>query len=212
MTPFRNEKNSNWEGAYRVPAMVRWPGHIKPGTVLTGIVSHLDWMPTLADAAGIPDVKEQLLKGYTIGGTSYKVHLDGYDMLPYFTGKVAASPRAEFFYFSDDGDLTGLRYDNWKLVFAQQRAQGTLAVWSEPYVRTRIPTLFNLRADPYERADITSNTYWDWYLNHSYLMLPAAEYVGKFLATFKEFPPSQRAASFTVDQAMESLKAGMSAH
>jgi arylsulfatase A-like enzyme len=211
MTPFRNEKNSNWEGAYRVPAMVRWPGHIKPGTVLTGIVSHLDWMPTLADAAGIPALKEQLLKGYTTGGTNYKVHLDGYDMLPYFTGKVAASPREEFFYFSDDGDLTGLRYDNWKLVFAQQRAQGTLAVWSEPYVRTRIPALFNLRADPYERADITSNTYWDWYLNHAYLMLPASEYVGNFLATFKEFPPSQRAASFTIDQAMDAMKAGISA-
>jgi arylsulfatase A-like enzyme len=211
MTPFRNEKNSNWEGAYRVPAMVRWPGRIKPGTVLTGIVSHLDWMPTLADAAGVPDLKDQLLKGYEVGGTTYKVHLDGYDMLPYFTGKVAASPREEFFYFSDDGDLTGLRYDNWKLVFAQQRAQGTLAVWSEPYVHTRIPTLFNLRADPYERADITSNTYWDWYLNHSYLMLPASEYVARFLATFKEFPPSQRAASFTIDQAMDSLKAAASA-
>ncbi len=211
MTPFRNEKNSNWEGAYRVPAMVRWPGHIKPGTVLTGIVSHLDWLPTLAAAAGVPDVKERLLKGYAVGGTTFKVHLDGYNMLPYFTGKVAASPREEFFYFSDDGDLTAMRYDNWKTVFAEQRAAGTLAVWSEPYVHTRIPKLFNLRADPYERADITSNTYWDWYLDHAFIMLPASEIVGNFLATFKEFPPSQRAASFTIDQAMESLKRGMSA-
>jgi arylsulfatase A-like enzyme len=212
MSPFRNEKNSNWEGAYRVPAMVRWPGHIKSGTVLTGIVSHLDWAPTLLAAAGVPDVKEKLLKGYEVGGTTYKVHLDGYNMLPYFTGQADKSPREEFFYFSDDGDLTGLRYDNWKLVFAEQRATGTLAVWSEPYVFTRIPKLFNLRADPYERADITSNTYWDWYLNHAFLMLPASAYVSRFLGTFKEFPPSQRAATFTVDQALESMKAAMSAH
>jgi len=211
VTPFRSEKNTNWEGAYRVPAMVRWPGKIKPGQISNQVMSHLDWMPTLAAAAGVPDVKERLLKGYTVGGTTYKVHLDGYDMLPYFTGKVAASPREEFFYFSDDGDLTALRYDNWKTVFAEQRAAGTLAVWSEPYVHTRIPKLFNLRADPYERADITSNTYWDWYLDHAFIMLPASEIVGNFLATFKEFPPSQRAASFTIDQAMESLKAGRSA-
>jgi arylsulfatase A-like enzyme len=206
MTPFRNEKNSNWEGAYRVPAMVRWPGHIKPGSVLTGIVSHLDWAPTLLAAAGVPDIKEQLLKGYRIGSTTYKVHLDGYNQLPYFTGKADKSPRQEFFYFSDDGDLTGLRYDNWKAVFAEQRMRGTLAIWGEPFVHTRIPKLFNLRADPYERADVTSNTYWDWYLNHVYLLVPMQTYVGQFLATFKEFPPSQKPASFTIDQVMESLE------
>jgi len=211
MTPFRNEKNSNWEGAYRVPAMVRWPGHIKPSGVLTGIVSHIDWMPTLLAAAGVPDVKEQLLKGYSVGNVTYKVHLDGYNQLPYLTGQTDQSPRKEFFYFSDDGDLTGLRYDNWKAVFAEQRAPGTLAVWAEPYVRTRIPKLFNLRSDPYERADVTSNTYWDWYMDHTYLMLPVSEYVGAFLTTFKEFPPSQRAASFTIDQAMESLKGAAAA-
>jgi arylsulfatase A-like enzyme len=206
MTPFRSEKNSNWEGAYRVPAMVRWPGHIEPGTVLTGIVSHLDWMPTLLAAAGVPDVKEQLLKGYKVGAKTYKVHLDGYDQLPYLTGQTDHSARQEFFYFSDDGDLTGLRYDNWKAVFAEQRARGTLAIWAEPLVHLRIPKLFNLRADPYERADITSNTYWDWYLNHVYLLVPMQQYVAKFLATFKEFPPSQRPASFTIDQVLESMK------
>jgi arylsulfatase len=206
MTPFRSEKNSNWEGAYRVPAMVRWPGRIKPGTVLTGIVSHLDWAPTLLAAAGVPDVKEQLLKGLRIGKTTYRVHLDGYDQTAYLTGQADKSPREEFFYFSDDGDLTGLRYDNWKAVFAEQRAKGTLAIWAEPFVKTRLPKLFNLRADPYERADISSNTYWDWYLDHVYLLLPMQQFVAQFLTTFKEFPPSQTPASFTIDQVLDSMK------
>lgn len=206
MTPFRSEKNTNWEGAYRVPAMVRWPGHIKPGTVSNDIISHLDWAPTLLAAAGVPDIKEKLLKGYSAGGTKFKVHLDGYNQLPYLTGQAPKSPREEFFYFSDDGDLTGLRYDNWKVVFAQQRGQGTLAVWGEPFVKTRIPWLYNLRSDPYEKATVTSNTYWDWYLDHAYLLLPAQGFVGKFLATFKEFPPRQKAASFTIDQVMEQLQ------
>jgi arylsulfatase A-like enzyme len=205
MTPFRSEKNTNWEGAYRVPAMVRWPGHIKPATVSNDIISHLDWAPTLLAAAGVPDIKEKLLKGYKAGSKNFKVHLDGYNQLPYLTGQVSKSPRDEFFYFSDDGDLTGLRYDNWKVVFAQQRSQGTLAIWGEPFVKTRIPWLYNLRTDPYEKATITSNTYWDWYLNHVYLLLPAQTYVGQFLATFKEFPPRQKAASFTIDQVLEQL-------
>jgi arylsulfatase len=206
MTPFRSEKNSNWEGAYRVPAMVRWPGHIRPGGVLTGIMSHLDWAPTLLAAAGVPDVKERLRTGYAVGKTKYKVHLDGYNQLPYLTGQTNQSAREEFFYFSDDGDLTGLRFDNWKAVFAEQRATGTLAIWGEPFVRLRLPKLFNLRADPYERADLTSNTYWDWYMDHVYLLVPMQKFVGEFLATFKEFPPSQRPASFTIDQVMESMK------
>jgi arylsulfatase A-like enzyme len=206
MTPFRSEKNTNWEGAYRVPAMVRWPGHVKPGTVSNDIFSHLDWAPTLLAAAGEPDIKKKLLKGYKVGGKKYKVHLDGYNQLPYLTGQEPKSPREEFFYFSDDGDLTGLRYDNWKVVFAQQREQGTLAVWGEPFVKTRIPWLYNLRTDPYEKATMTSNTYWDWYLDHVYLLLPASDYVGKFMATFKEFPPRQKAASFTIDQVMEQLQ------
>ncbi len=208
MTPFRNEKNSNWEGAFRTPAMVRWPGKIKAGTVSNQVFSHLDWLPTIVAAAGDPDVKEKLLSGYTVGKKTFKVHLDGYNQLPFLLGEEDKSARKEFFYFSDDGDLTGLRYDNWKIVFAEQRARGTLDIWAEPFVHPRIPKLFNLRTDPYERADITSNTYWDWYLNHVYLLLPAQGYVGKFLSTFKEYPPRQRAASFTINQVMEKLEAG----
>ena len=207
MTPFRNEKNSNWEGAYRVPAMVRWPGHIKPGMVSNDIVSHLDWAPTLLAAAGVPDIKERLLKGYQTDNKTYKVHLDGYNQLPYLTGEAKKGAREEFFYFSDDGDLTGLRYDNWKFVFMEQRATGTFKVWSEPYTALRIPKLFNLRTDPYERADITSNTYYDWFLDHAFMMVPAQAYVGKFLGTFKEYPPRQKAASFTIDKAIEQLGA-----
>lgn len=206
MTPFRNEKNSNWEGAYRVPAMVRWPGRIKAGSVSNEIMSHMDWLPTLLAAAGVPDVKSKLLKGYKAEGRTYKVHLDGYNFLPYLTGKADKGPREDFFYFSDDGDLTGLRFDNWKFVFAEQRVRGHLQVWAEPFVRLRLPKLFNLRADPYEKADVTSNTYWDWYLDHAFLMVPAQQYVARFLATFKEFPPRQKAASFTIDQVMETLK------
>jgi len=208
MTPFRNEKNSNWEGAYRVPALVRWPGMIEPGSVSNDIVSHLDWMPTLLAAAGEPNVKEKLLEGYKAGRdgkTKYRVHLDGYNMLPRLKGEVDEHPRKEFFYFSDDGDLTGLRYDNWKIVFAQQRAEGTLDIWSEPYTFTRIPWLFNLRTDPYERASITSNTYWDWYIDRVFLLVPAQAYVARFLATFKEYPPRQEAATFTIDRVMEAL-------
>ncbi len=205
MTPFRNEKNSNWEGAYRVPAMVRWPGKIKPGSVSNDIMSHMDWLPTLLAAAGIPDVKEKLLRGHRVAGRTYRVHLDGYNFLPYLTGKEQKGPRKEFFYFSDDGDLTGLRYDNWKIIFAQQRAPGTMLVWGEPYVKTRLPWLFNLRTDPYEKASITSNTYWDWYLDRAFLLVPAQAYVANFLKTFRQFPPRQKAASFTIDQVMEML-------
>ena len=209
MTPFRNEKNSNWEGAYRVPAMVRWPGKIKPGSISNEIVSHMDWLPTLLAIAGEPDIKERLKKGYKAGEKTFKVHLDGYNVLPYLTGQQPNSPRKEFFYFSDDGDLTGLRYDNWKLVFMEQRATGTLRIWAEPFVPLRVPKLYNLRTDPYERADITSNTYYDWFLDHVYLLMPAQTAVGQFLGTFKEFPPRQKAASFTVDQVMEKLTQGI---
>lgn len=209
MTPFRNEKNSNWEGAYRVPAMVRWPGKIKPGTISNDIVSHLDWLPTLASIAGEPNIIEKLKNGCEIGSKYFKVHIDGYDLLPYLTGKTTECPRDSFFYFSDDGDLVALRYDHWKVVFMEQRMAGTLAIWLEPFVRLRAPKLYNLRTDPYERADITSNTYYDWYLNHVFLMLPAQTYVGKFLATFKEFPPRQKASSFTIDSAMDQLTAGI---
>lgn len=209
MTPFRNEKDSNWEGAFRVPSLLRWRnGPIKPGTVSNDIISHLDWLPTLLAAAGESDIKEKLLKGHHAAGKTFKVHLDGYNFLPYFKGEVEKSPRVEFFYFSDDGDLMAVRYDNWKLTFMEQRMEGTLRVWQDPLVRLRFPKIFNLRTDPFERADITSNTYWDWVLDHVFLALPAQKVVGEFLATFKEFPPRQKAASFTVDQVMEKLLQG----
>ncbi|MFN8549855.1 MAG: arylsulfatase [Candidatus Obscuribacterales bacterium] len=209
MTPFRSEKNSNWEGAYRVPEMIRWPGHIKPGTVSNAIVAHLDWLPTILAAAGISDVKEQLLKGMKVGNKTFKVHLDGYNLLPYLTGQEKKSPRQEFFYFNDDAELVALRYDNWKMVFSEQRAPGTLRLWAEPFTSLRVPKIFNLRTDPYERADITSNTYYDWLIDHVFLLVPAQQTVGQFLASFKEFPPSQRAASFSIDQVMEKMKNGL---
>ena len=143
-----------------------------------------------------------------VGDKTFKVHLDGYNLLPYLTGQVPHSPRKEFFYFNDDGDLVGLRYDNWKLVFSEQRATGTMRVWSEPFTPLRIPKIFNLRIDPYERADITSNTYYDWLLDHAYVLVPAQTVVGEFLTTFKDFPPSQKSASFSIDQVMDKLREG----
>ena len=208
MTPFRNEKNSNWEGAYRVPCMIKWPGHIKPGSVSNEIVAHLDWAPTFLAAAGVPDVKEQLLKGMKVGDTTFKVHLDGYNLLPYLTGQTTKSPREEFFYFNDDGGLDALRYDNWKIVFSEQRIVGTMRIWAEPFVTLRLPKIFNLRTDPYERADITSNTYYEWLVEHLFLLVPVQKIVGDFLATFKEFPPDQKSGSFSVDQVLEKLKEG----
>jgi len=207
MTPFRNEKNSNWEGAFRVPALVRWPDHIPAGVVSNDIVSHLDWLPTFLAMAADPDIVEKLKKGYQVGKKTFKVHLDGYNLLPFLTTKGVRSPRPGFLYFDDDGALVGLRYDNWKLVFMEQRMEGTLRIWQEPFVPLRFPKLFNLRTDPFERADITSNTYWDWVLDHVYLFLPAQALVARFLETFKEFPPRQKAASFTIDQVVEKMMA-----
>jgi arylsulfatase len=211
MTPFRSEKDTNWEGAFRVPAMVRWPGRIKPGTVSNEIVSHLDWLPTFLAAAGVRDIKEKLLKGYKVGSRTFKVHLDGYNQLAYLTGDQPRSPRQEFFYFSDDGDLTALRVDNWKIVFMEQRVLGTLRLWAEPFVPLRVPKLFNLRTDPYERADVTSNTYYEWFMRRAYMIMVAQGVVGRYLGTFKEYPPRQKAATFTIDQAMEKLQAAPAA-
>jgi len=206
MTPFRGEKNTNWEGGWRVPAMVRWPGKIKPGSWSNEIVHHMDWLPTFLAAAGEPDIKEKLMKGGVEAiGRSYKVHLDGYNILPMLTGETDKSPRKEIFYFSDDGDLTALRYSDWKLIFMEQRAEATFQAWMEPFVPLRMPLIFNLRRDPYERAQKTSNTYYDWMLDRAYMLVPAQAYVGNFLATFKEFPPRQKAASFSLDKVMESL-------
>lgn len=211
MTPFRSEKNSNWEGAYRVPAMVRWPGHIKADSVNNDIVSHLDWMPTLLAAAGVPDVKEQLLKGMKVGDTTFKVHLDGYNLLPLLTGQTTVDSRKEFFYFGDEGGLNCLRYDNWKLVFSEQRSQGTMGIWAEPFTELRLPKMFNLRMDPYERADITSNSYWDWEISHAFVLVPAQAIVGQFLSTFKDFPPSQETGSFSINKVVQQLQKGASA-
>lgn len=209
MSPFRNEKNSNWEGAYRVPCVVRWPGRIPAGEIRNGIVSHNDWFVTLLAAAGDPDVADRLKEGTELAGTTYRVHLDGHDQLDYLTGATAESPRNHFFYVSDDGDLTAMRFDNWKFVFMEQRAVGTLQVWAEPYTPLRFPKLFNLRTDPFERADITSNTYYDWLLDRAWIFIPALAYVNNMLQSFIEFPPRQSPASFTIDKMMEKLKAGL---
>jgi arylsulfatase len=208
MTPYRNEKNSNWEGGWRVPAFVRWPGKIKAGSTTNQIVHHMDWLPTFATAAGNPNITEQLLKGVRLGKRKYKVHLDGYNILPLLMDEVEEGPRKEIFYFSDDGDLTALRYGDWKLIFMEQKAEGTLRVWIEPFVPLRVPLMFNLRRDPFERASITSNTYFDWVLDHAYLLVPAQTYVGNFLATFQKYPPRQKAASFSLDDAMDKLASG----
>jgi len=186
--------------------MVRWPGHIAAGEISNDIVSGLDWCPTALAAAGDPNVKENLLQGYVATGKMFKVHLDGSNQLPYLTGQEPKSARKDFFYFNDDGNLVALRYENWKIVFMEQRTPGTLEVRAEPFTPLRFPKLFDLHADPFERADITSNTYWDWVMYKAYITLGAQAVVAKFLATFKEFPPSQRPASFTIDQAMEKLK------
>jgi arylsulfatase len=211
-TPFRGEKNSNWEGGWRVPAMVRWPGKIPAGAHTNEIVHHMDWLPTFAAAAGDTDVKDRLLKGDKLGDRKYRVHLDGYNVLPLLTGETDESPREAIFYFSDDGDLTALRYEDWKLIFMEQRAPGTLRVWAEPFTPLRLPLIFNLRRDPYERAQITSNTYYDWMIDRAYLLVPAQTYVGRFLATFKDYPPRQKAASFSLDEVMKTLTEGGGSH
>ncbi|HWA98160.1 MAG TPA: arylsulfatase [Pirellulales bacterium] len=210
MTPFRSEKNTNWEGAFRVPCMIRWPGRIKAGSISNEIVSGHDWIQTFMAAAGDPEIKQKLLQGHEAAGKHFKVHLDGFNQLPYLTGEVDRSPRRGFFYFNDDGDLVALRAENWKIVFLEQRATGTLRVWAEPFTQLRIPKFFDLRADPFERADITSNTYYDWLLSQAYLIYGATAVTEQFLATFNDFPPRQRAATFSIDQAVDKLKQHLS--
>jgi arylsulfatase A-like enzyme len=206
-SPFRNEKASNWEGAYRVPAMIKWPGTIQPGTVLNDIVSHEDWVPTLVSAAGNPNVKDQLLTGYQAAGRTFKVHLDGYNLTDYLSGKSAKSPREDFFYFNDDGSLVGLRYNQYKVVFAEQRSHG-LDVWQDPFVALRFPKLFNLRSDPFETADHESVNYGKWRVEHAFVLVPAQAYVASFLATFRDYPPRQKPGSFSLDNALEALQSG----
>jgi arylsulfatase A-like enzyme len=213
ITPFRSEKNTNWEGAWRVPAFARWPSKFPQGVVLNGIVSHQDWLPTLLAAAGEPNIKDKLLNGYVAGTKNFKVHIDGYNMLPYFTGQLKESPREFFIYIDDDGQLVALRYSDWKLVFMEQRAK-TLALWAEPFVHLRIPKMFNLRRDPFERADQDSNTYYDWLLDHAFLLVPAQAFVAQQIQTFKDFPPRQKPSSFNLDDVLERLESasGEGAH
>lgn len=204
-TPFRGEKNTNWEGGWRVPAMIRWPGVVKPGSQFDAIFSAEDWLPTLAAAAGAPGVKEKLLAGYKAGNATYKVHIDGYDQTALLSG-TGPGLRKEFFYFSDDGDLLALRYERWKVDFMVQRAKG-LEVWSEPFITLRTPMLFDLNADPYERAD-DSVGYQDWQMRHAFVFMPVQTFVGQYFMTFKDFPPRQKAASFSLDQVMQKLTQG----
>jgi arylsulfatase len=209
MTPFWSEKNTNWEGGWRVPAMVRWPGRIPEGEISNEIVHHMDWLPTFLAVAGNETIKEDLIEGGVEAiGRTYNVHLDGYNILPLLTGETEESPRREIFYFSDEGDLMSLRYDDWKIVFLEQKAWGTLRAWIEPLTPLRTPLIFNLRRDPYERAYRTSNTYYDWMLDHAFMLVPAQRYVRNFLETFQEFPPRQEAASFSLDNVLEAMEEG----
>ena len=205
ITPFRGEKNTNWEGGYRVPCFVRWPGKIKAGQTSNEIMSHTDWVPTLMAAAGVPDVKEKLLKGYQAGDMTYKVHLDGYNLLPMLTGQEGDWPRQEFFYWNDDGQLVAARYNRWKLVFKEQQSH-QFRVWMDPFVNLRVPLIFDLRMDPFERASIDSNSYYEWMERMAQIVgVAAQDYVGRMIVSFKEFPPRQKPASFNLDQVMQTL-------
>jgi arylsulfatase len=203
-TPFRSQKDTNWEGAWRVPSFMRWPGKIKAGTVLNGIVSHQDMLPTLLAAAGDPDVSEKCLEGYKVGDKTFKVHIDGINMLPYLTGEVKESPRDYFFYVSDDGGIMAVRTGDYKLVFEEQRAH-QMQVWAEPLVKLRVPHIFSLRRDPFERADFNSNTYWDWVVDHIPMLYQCQALVASQIADFVKYPPRQKAASFNLDAVMATL-------
>ena len=198
-TPFRGEKNSNWEGAYRVPAFIRWPGHFPEGKTLNGIVAHEDWLPTFAAAAGDTDVKERLKNGTTFIGRTYKNYIDGYNQLDYLSGKVDKSPRHEFWYVNDDGQIVAARYDDWKVVFLENRGQA-FGVWREPFVELRVPLLFNLRRDPFEKSQHNANIYEDWFLDHPFVIVPIQQLAAQFLLTMKEYPPSQSPGSFNLSK------------
>jgi arylsulfatase A-like enzyme len=203
-TPFRSQKDTNWEGAWRVPAFLRWPGKIKAGSVLNGIVSHQDMLPTLLAAAGVPDINQKLLDGYKAGDKTFNVHIDGINMLPYITGEMKESPRNYFFYVSDDGGVMAVRVGDYKLVFEVQNALST-AAWSEPFTKLRLPRIFSLRRDPFERADFNSNVYWDWMINHVPQLYQCQAIVAAQIANYVQYPPRQKAASFNLDAVMASL-------
>ena len=204
-TPFAGEKNTSWEGGFRVPQMVRWPGVVQPGSISNEIISNQDWLPTLLAAVGEPDIKEKLLKGHRAGEKEFKVHLDGYNFLPYFKGEVSKGPRKEFFYFTDDGNVAALRYNKWKILFLEQRAHG-FDVWSDPFVPLRFPYVTNLRSDPFERARHESIGWGQWAAERMFVLVPAQAIVGDFLKTFQEFPPRQEPGSFSLSKVLSKLK------
>ncbi len=205
-TPFRSEKNSNWEGAYRVPAFVRWPGKFPAGTTLNGIVSHEDWLPTFAAAAGAPDIKAKLAAGVELQGRKYRNAIDGYDQTAYLSGKVEASPRSEFFYVNDDGQIVAIRYDDWKAVFLENRGVA-FEVWREPFTELRVPILFNLRRDPFEKAHPNATNYNDWFIDHAFVAVPLQRIAGGFLMSMKDYPPSQTPGSFNLDKIQKQIEA-----
>ena len=209
--PFRSEKNSNWEGAYRVPCFVRWPSHFPAGETLNGLVSHEDWLPTLAAAAGDPAIKDKLAKGVELNGRKYRNYLDGYNQLDYLSGKAKESPRKEFWYVNDDGQIVAARLGDWKVVFLENRGQA-FGVWREPFTELRVPLLFNLRRDPFERAQHNSNTYNDWFMDHVFVIVPIQALAAKFLLTMKDYPPSQTPGSFNLTKIEEQLRSTMGAH
>lgn len=204
-TPFRSEKNSNWEGAYRVPAFVKWPGHIPGGVTYNGIFSHEDWLPTFAAAAGDPNVADKIKKGYSAIGRNYKNYIDGVNQLDYLTGKTKEAPRKEFIYVNDDGQVVAMRYDAWKAVFLENRGQA-FEVWREPFVELRVPLLFNLRRDPFEKAQHNSNTYNDWFLDRAFVLVPMQQMAGEFLMTMKDYPPSQSPGSFNLEKIQKQIE------
>jgi arylsulfatase A-like enzyme len=204
ITPFRGEKNSNYEGAYRVPAMVRWPGKIPAGKISNEIMSHLDWMPTLAAAAGDTNLKKDMLKGKSFGKKSAKIHLDGYNFLPYLTDKTKKAPRTEFYYFNDEGFPVAVRVNDWKVTFAENRGK-TMALWTEPFTVLRLPKVFNLRRDPYGRAEENSNSYYDWMIDKAPHIMMGAAMTGQFLQTFQAYPPSQRPGSWSIEGVYEMI-------
>jgi arylsulfatase A-like enzyme len=208
--PFRSEKNSNWEGAYRVPCFIKWPGNFPAGTTLNGIVSHEDWLPTFAAAAGAPEIKEKLKTGVVLNGRPYKNHIDGYNQLDYLGGKAKASPRNEFIYVNDDGQVVAMRWDAWKAVFLENRGQA-FGVWREPFTELRVPLLFNLRRDPFERAQHNSNTYNDWFIDRAFVLVPLQQLAAKFLLTMKEYPPSQSPGSFNLEKIQKMIESGAGA-
>jgi arylsulfatase len=206
-TPFRSEKNSNWEGAYRVPTFVRWPGQFPAGETLNGIVAHEDWLPTLAAAAGDATIKDKLATGVELNGRTYRNYIDGENMLAYFRGEAENSPRQNFFYVNDDGQVVAIRYDDWKVVFLENRGQA-FGVWREPFTSLRVPLLFNLRRDPFEKAQHNSNTYDDWFLDRPYVLVPLQQMAARFLLTMKEYPPSQTPGSFNLEKIQKQLQGG----